>query len=193
MKIIEGSMSTNQSPSTINNYLRMKKLLLLLSLFNLMQVAYSQTEKDTANLLKVGSDMPEFKLKALDGSTLTSDDLYGKVVLINFFATWCPPCNQELPFVETDIWAKYKDNKNFALVIIDREEPVGKVKPHIEKKKWTMPFYLDEKKEVYSLFASRFIPRNYLFDKEGRLVLQSMGYKKDEFEVLKNQLEDLLK
>ena len=56
-----------------------------------------------------------------------------------------------------------------------------------------MPFYLDEKKEVYTKFAVRFIPRNYLFDKEGRLVLQSMGFKKDEFEALKKQLADLLK
>jgi hypothetical protein len=56
-----------------------------------------------------------------------------------------------------------------------------------------MPFYPDEKKEVYSLFATKFIPRNYLFDKESRLVLNSMGFKKEEFEVLKRQIGDLLK
>ena len=170
----------------------MKKLLFLLPLFA-FQIAFGQAEKDTANLLKVGEDMPEFTITGLDGKTLSSDDLYGKVVLVNFFATWCPPCNQELPFLEKDIWAKYKDNDNFALVIIDREEKAEVVKAHIEKKKWTMPFYLDEKKEVYEMFATRFIPRNYLFDKEGRLVLQSMGFKKEEYEVLKKQVDDLLK
>jgi peroxiredoxin len=171
----------------------MKKLLLLLAVSLLMQMGYSQTDKDTANQLKIGSDMPEFTLMTLDGKSVSSDDLYGKVVLINFFATWCLPCNQELPLVETEIWAKYKDNENFMLLIIDREEKASIVKPHIEKKKWTMPFYLDEKKEVYTQFAVRFIPRNYLFDKEGRLVLQSMGFKKDEFEVLKKQLDEMLK
>ncbi len=171
----------------------MKKLLLLLAVSMFMQMGYSQADKDTANQLKIGSDMPEFTLHTLDGKVVSSDDLYGKIVLINFFATWCPPCNAELPLVETDIWAKYKDNKNFMLLIVDREEKAEIVKPYIEKKKWTMPFYLDEKKEVYTKFAVRFIPRNYLFDKEGRLVLQSMGFKKDEFEALKKQLADLLK
>lgn len=171
----------------------MNKLLVFLILAFITQTAYNQTDKDTANLLKVGEDMPEFTLTTLDGKTFTSDDLYGKVVLINFFATWCPPCNLELPKVEKDIWARYKDNRNFALLIIDREEEVKIVKAFVQKKQYTMPFYMDEKKEVYSMFANRFIPRNYLFDKEGRLILQSNGYKKDEFEILKRQIADLLK
>jgi peroxiredoxin len=171
----------------------MKKLLFILISFVAVQALYCQTDKDTANLLKVGEDIPEFTLITLDGKTVTSDDLYGKVVLINFFATWCPPCNLELPALEKDVWAKYKDNEDFMLLIIDREESAQVVKAHLAKKNWTMPFYLDEKKEVYSKFAIRFIPRNYLFDKESRLVLQSMGYKKDEFEVLKKKIDELMK
>lgn len=171
----------------------MKKIFFLLIAVMVMQSAFSQADKDTANLLKVGEDMPEFTLLTLDGKTVTSDDMYGKVVLINFFATWCPPCNQELPLVEKGIWAKYKDNDDFMLVIIDREENAEKVGPFIEKKKWTMPFYLDEKKEVYSMFAIRFIPRNYLFDKESRLVLSSMGFRKDEFQVLEKEIDRLMK
>ena len=171
----------------------MKKLLSFLIVSLLMQATYSQTDKDSTNLLKVGDDMPEFTLLALDGKSLTSDDLYGKVVLVNFFATWCVPCNLELPLVEKDIWSKYKDNKDFVLLIIDREEKPGKVKTFVEKKKWAMPFYLDEKKDVYSKFATKFIPRNYLFDKEGILVINSMGFKKEEFDVLKNEIEVQLK
>jgi hypothetical protein len=56
-----------------------------------------------------------------------------------------------------------------------------------------MPFYLDQVKDVYGKFAIRFIPRNYLFDKESRLVLQSMGFRKDEYEVLKKQVDNLMK
>jgi peroxiredoxin len=171
----------------------MKKLLALLITVFLMQSAYTQVDKDSTNLLKVGSDMPEFTLTGLDGKTLSSDDLYGKVVLVNFFATWCGPCNLELPLVERDIWAKYKDNQDFVLLIIDREEKAEKVKPFVEKKQWTMPFYLDEKKEVYTKFATKFIPRNYLFDREGTLILNSMGFNKEEFEVLKNEIGDQLK
>jgi len=171
----------------------MKKLTFILLLSFAFQMSFAQADKDTANLLKVGDDMPEFSLMTLDGKTVQSEDLYGKIVLINFFATWCGPCNSELPVVEKEIWSKYKDNKDFMLLIIDRAEKAAIVKPYIEKKKWTMPFYLDENKEVYSLFANRFIPRNYLFDKESRLVLNSMGFRKDEFEVLKKEIDRLLK
>ena len=171
----------------------MKRILALLVSLVLMQTGYSQKEQDTTNLLKVGDEMPEFTLVTLDGKTVTSDDLYGKVVLISFYASWCVPCNLGLPLVERDIWAKYKDNEDFMLLIVDLEETTELIQPYVEKMKWTMPFYLDEKKEVYTQFAVRFIPRNYLFDKEGRLVLQSMGFKKDEFEVLKKQLDEMLK
>ena len=171
----------------------MKKLLSLLITAFLMQAAYSQAENDSTNLLKVGDDMPEFILTSIDGKTLSSDDLYGKVVLVNFYATWCAPCNLEMPFIEKDIWAKYRDNKDFELVIIDREEKAEKIRPFVEKKKWAMPFYLDEKKEVYSQFATKFIPRNYLFDREGTLVLNTRGYSKEDFDMLKKEIEAQLK
>ena len=166
----------------------MKKLLSLLIVATLMQSVYAQDEQDSTNLLKVGEDMPDFSLIGIDGKTLSSDDLYGKVVLINFFATWCAPCNLGLPLVEKDIWAKYKDNKDFVLLIIDREETSEKVKAFVEKKKWTMPFYLDEKKEVYLKFATKFIPRNYLFDKENRLLLNSNGFNKEDLATLKKEI-----
>ena len=170
----------------------MKKLFLFLISAFVMQYSYCQADKDTTNLLKVGAEMPEFSLTGIDGKTLSSDDLYGKVVLMNFFATWCGPCNLEMPILDRDIWTKYRDNEKFVLIIVDREETAEKVKAFIEKKKWTMPFYLDEKKEVYNKFATYFIPRNYLFDKESRLVLNTMGYNKEDFRMLKSEIENLL-
>ncbi|MFH0761559.1 MAG: TlpA disulfide reductase family protein [Bacteroidota bacterium] len=171
----------------------MKYLASLTLLLSLAALHLSAQEQDSSNLLKVSDDMPEFTLKTLDGNTVSSDDLYGKVVLINFFATWCPPCNLELPLLEKDIWAKYKDDENFVLLVIDREEPADKVAPFVKKKKFTMPFYLDPKREVYGLFATKFIPRNYLFDKEGRLMLCSKGFSKEDFDVLLKELGALLK
>lgn len=171
----------------------MKKLLSLLTLAIFIQSAYSQDDKDSTSLLKLGADLPEFSSMTLDGKIISSDDWYGKVVLINFYATWCVPCNLQLPLVEKEIWAKYKDNEDFVLVIFDREEKAEVVQAFITKKKWTMPFCLDGATEVYSKFATKFIPRNYLFDQESRLVLKSNGFNRDEFMVLKNEIEALLK
>ncbi len=170
----------------------MKHLAPLFLLLVLAVMPLAAQVKDTSDVLLVGQYIPEFTIKSLDGEEISSDDLFGKVVLINFFATWCPPCNLELPLVESEIWAKYKDNKDFQLLIIDREETAEKVIAFLEKKKYTMPFYLDPKREVYSMFATRNIPRNYLFNKESQLVLSSMGFKKDDFEVLKKELDKLL-
>jgi peroxiredoxin len=149
--------------------------------------------KESGDILLVGEDMPEFTVLTLDRKEISSDDLYGKVVLINFFATWCPPCNQELPHLEKEVWAKYKDREDFMLMIIDREEPGGKVEEFVKKKGFTMPFYLDPNREVYNLFAEKNIPRNYLFDKQGRLVLQSSGFKKQDFNTMLKELDKLLK
>lgn len=170
----------------------MKKIISLLIGYFMMQAAYGQADKDTTNLLELGSGMPEFSAVTLDGTGISSDDLYGKVVLINFYATWCVPCNFGLPLVEKDIWAKYKDNEDFVLLIFDREETAEVVKAFIEKKKWTMPFCLDEKTGVYSKFATKYIPRNYLFDRESNLVLKSNGFSKEQLGVLKTEIENQL-
>ena len=170
------------------------RITLLFLFFTLLAFGPAAAQlKESGDILLVGEDMPEFTVLTLDRKEIDSDDLFGKVVLINFFATWCPPCNQELPHLEKEVWAKYKDREDFVLMIIDREEPGGKVEEFVKKKGFTMPFYIDPKREVYSLFAEKNIPRNYLFDKQGRLVLQSMGFKKEDFASMVKELDKLLK
>ncbi|MDD2571117.1 MAG: TlpA disulfide reductase family protein [Bacteroidales bacterium] len=147
----------------------------------------------SSDVLKLGEDMPEFTILSLEGKELSSEELYGKVVLINFFATWCPPCKRELPELEKEVWTKYKDREDFVLMIISREEVSGKVLEFVKENKYAMPFYLDPKREVYNLFATKNIPRNYLFDKQGRLMLHSMGFKQSEFDTMVSEIEELLK
>jgi len=177
----------------IINLKRMKFFTVLFVGLTLMACPLLAQEVDSANLLNTGVEMPEFKLNSLDGKTITSDDLYGKVVLINFFATWCPPCNMELPQLQKDVWEKYKDNGDFVLLVVDREETAEKVSSFVRKKKYTMPFYLDPKREVYGLFATQYIPRNYLFNRESQLVLVSKGYSKEDFATLKREVDALVK
>ena len=170
----------------------MRPLTTLTALLLLALMPLAAQDKDTTDLLKVGDEMPEFTVSGLDGKAVTSDDLYGKVVLISFTATWCVPCNLMLPILEKDIWTDYKDNEDFVLMIIDREEPELKVAQFVEKRKYTMPFYLDPARVVYSKFALDYIPRNYLFDTQGRLILNSQGHKAENLKVLKREVASLL-
>ena len=145
-----------------------------------------------AQELKKGDEMPKFELTSSVYGDIKSTDLKGKVVLINLFATWCGPCQKELADVQSTLWPKYKDNKNFKMLVIGREHTDEDLQKYNERKKFTFPLYPDPKREVISLFAEKSIPRAYLFDKNGKLIYASMGYTAEEFQKLMETIEAAL-
>ena len=145
-----------------------------------------------AQELSVGAPMPSFKLNSTVYGKVNSADLKGKVVLISMFATWCGPCQKELADVQSTLWPKYKDNKNFKMLVIGREHTDEDLQKYNERKKFTFPLYPDPKREVFSLFAEKSIPRAYLFDKNGKLIYASMGYTAEEFQKLMETIEAAL-
>ena len=147
----------------------------------------------SAQDMKLGANLPSFTLNSSVYGNVTPEQLKGKVVLVNLFATWCGPCQLELAEVEKTLWPAYKDNKDFVLLVVGREHTEAQLKKYNERKKFSFPLYPDEKREVYGLFASQFIPRAYLFDKEGKLIYSAKGYKKEEFNKLMDTIAKALK
>ena len=164
----------------------MKKLMMLC----LMLVAVMAMQ---AQELKVGDALPKFELKSSVYGDVKPADLKGKVVLVSLFATWCGPCQKELAEVQSTLWPKYKDNKNFKMLVIGREHTDEDLQKYNERKKFTFPLYPDPKREVSSKFAEKSIPRAYLFDKNGKLVYASVGYTAEEFQKLMETIESALK
>ena len=145
-----------------------------------------------AQELKVGDVLPKFELKSSVYGDIKPADLKGKVVLVSLFATWCGPCQKELAEVQSTLWPKYKDNKNFVMLVIGREHTDEDLQKYNERKKFTFPLYPDPKREVFSLFAEKSIPRAYLFGKDGKLLYSSVGYTAEEFQKLMETIEKAL-
>lgn len=90
--------------------------------------AQEVTPDEVGYIVKVGDEAPDFEMTLTDGQKVKLSSLRGKVVMLQFTASWCGVCRKEMPFIEKDIWQKHKDNASFALYGVDRDEPLEKVK-----------------------------------------------------------------
>jgi peroxiredoxin len=113
----------------------------------------------------------DFTLADLQGVKRTLKDLRGKVVLVNFWATWCPPCRKELPDLET-LYTRFKDQGLVILAVSD--EDAAKVKPFIAARDIQFPILLDPGRKVNELFQIEGIPKSFVYNREGKLVAQSI-------------------
>ena len=145
-------------------------------------------------IVRVGDIAPELEMELTDGQKVKLSDLRGKVVMLQFTASWCGVCRKEMPFIESDIWQKHKANPNFALYGVDRDEPVETVKAFAEKTGVTYPLALDPGADHFAKYADRKagITRNVLIDKTGKIVMLTRLYNEEEFASLCKKIDEML-
>ncbi len=113
----------------------------------------------------------DFALQDLDGKRWGLRELAGKVVLVNFWATWCPPCRKEMPDLDA-IYKQYHDKGLVILAISDEER--DKVVPFLAEHPVSYPILLDPGRKVNDEFIVRGIPKSFVYDRAGHLAAQSI-------------------
>ena len=107
----------------------------------------------------------DFTLTSITGEKKSLSDYRGKTVLLNFWATWCPPCRSEMPSME-DLYKKM-DKNSFEILAVNIQEDKKTVEDFINRNRYTFPVLLDEKGEAASIYQIRSIPTTFLLDKNG--------------------------
>lgn len=186
--------------TTIFTLRHFRQLALTLALLVGIQAPISaQKAKDskadsTGLIVRVGDTAPDFTVNLTDGTQVKLSSLRGKVVMLQFTASWCGVCRKEMPHIESQIWQRHKDNSQFALLGIDRDEPLATVNQFVKKTGVTYPMALDPGADVFALYAEREagITRNILIDRDGRIVKTTRLYNETEFSSLVEAIDKLL-
>ncbi len=157
--------------------------ILLLALFLYMSVF--TTTGDVRTGISKGSPFPDFKGKTIDGREIDTSSLRGKIVLVNFWATWCPPCRSEMPLFQR-VYGKYRD-QGFEIIGVSTDSSVEVVRKFVREYRLTFPIVLDEN-DLSSKLRIGGLPTSFLIDRDGRVLKVRLG----EYREIEKDLRKLL-
>jgi len=156
-------------------------------------IALNQTPDDRGYIVNVAEKSPDFILDFPDGSQISLKDLKGQVTLLQFTASWCHVCREEMPHIEKEIWKVYK-NIGLNVIGIDRDEPAEVVTSFAKEVQVTYPLALDPGADIFALFADRDsgVTRNVILGPGGKIVFLTRLFEIQEFDQMKRVIHNLL-
>jgi len=145
-------------------------------------------------IVRVGQQAPQFEFQLLTGDTIDNDILKGKVVVLQFTASWCGVCRKEMPHLEDEVWQRFKD-EDFLLIGLDLKEDEITVKEFAKNMGVTYPMASDLDGTLFALFAGpkQGVTRNIVLDKNGEIIFLTRLYEREEFEEMIVVIDEELK
>jgi len=128
--------------------------------------------EDSDNEQTVNFNEINWQLTDINGSTVNFQDYKGKVIFLNFWATWCPPCVGEMPGIQ-DLYDKFKNNSDVGFLLVSNEE-LSKIKTFTDKREYTFPIFSSRYK-ARDIFESKSIPTTFVISKEGKIKIKETG------------------
>ena len=169
----------------------MKKIFILLFLFPLINLS----QENRGYIVDIGDKSPEFYLN--EKNFLEQNK--GKVIMLQFTASWCSVCIREMPYIEKEIWLNHKENEDFVLVALAKDteqfpQDIKEISQMIEKTNVTYPVFKDENSKIFSFFAEKKagVTRNVIIDKKGNIAFLTRLFERNEFNEMKNKINNLL-
>lgn len=164
-------------------------VLILITTFTLTQC--KSKVDDRGYIVKVGEMAPDFEITLNDGTNFKLSEQRGKIVMLQFTASWCSVCREEMPFIEGEIWQSLK-NEKFTLIGVDMDEPIEKVNEFAKQTKITYPLGLDTGGTVFLKYAEKEagITRNVIINREGKIVYLTRLFNSEEFNAMKKVIFD---
>jgi len=155
-------------------------------LISFISCGQNRNTEDRGYIVNVGDMAPDFTINEAGGRTYRLSDLRGKVVMLQFTASWCSVCRTEMPFIEKEIWQE-KKGSDLVVIGIDRDEPVETVVKFRTDMNISYPLALDPGADIFGLFALKEagVTRNVIIDRQGKIIFLTRLYDRKEFDEMK--------
>ncbi len=164
---------------------------IFLMLFIKSAVAQQVQPDERGYIVAVGDTIGDLQLRMLDGTEKKLSDFHASVVVLNFFASWCAVCRQEIPHIEREIWQPLR-GQGLVVLGIDYMEKPDTAKKFIEQMKTTYPVVLDENGDIFNRFARGGVTRNIVLDHNRSIIFLTRLFDPKEFEAMKEKIRTTL-
>lgn len=152
-------------------------IVMLVSVFSFAFMIYENPVDREIFSIQDGSVVnkaPEFELKSTTGKAIKLSDFKGKIVIVDFWATWCPPCRKGIPDL-IDLQNKYKDKLIIIGISVDQEKTINDVKPFVKKYGINYPVVYSDNKVITDFGGIESIPTSFIIDQKGNVVNKHIG------------------